>query len=432
MRKICIVLIIVFFSSLVHSQSSTPFRVAKFKKFKKKIRQQLAQNGLYVKRMVFKGACRALGEFWDADSIFQMSHGFVLSTGLAQDAAHINDSNEQTGLHHYRGRQLLRSFEGTFYDAAVLQLDFYPSSDYFSFNFVFASEEYPEFTQTGQSDLLALLLTLPNGNQVNLAQLPASNDRVGVSSIHQQNRAQYYINNCISKESVSIKTLDTIVVQRVNQHLVLARKYNTDLAQQNKIQYPIQYDGFTKVLKAQYPVMPQQKYRLQIIIADRANKVLDSAVFLELASFHSHSNPDFLSGILARDPYYYYTVDTLLNESYQAKKRTSACTTILPDILFDYDSPILKTTYLENLKEVATHWHNCQHLGVQIEGFAAANDGNYNIQLSRKRAQKVRDYLVKYGIPKTKIRITWKGTEGLKNKQESLLNRRVQLRWIQL
>lgn len=418
----------------VYGQEETDFQVKKLRKLKKKIRQDFRGFEVRIKNIRFYGNRRAIGAFWNADSIFQMQHGVVLSTGQAIDANSFNTEDAKTTVNRKKGH---RAFKGItnekLYDAAVLQFDFYPNSDYISFNFVFASEDYPEFIRTGLSDVLAFVLTLPNGQKVNLAQLPSTNIKIGVQSINQEETPQYYINNCRSTIQVLESELDTIVKRTNRYELVMTRHYNTQKAALTTATYPIQYDGFTKVLKAQYPVQPNRKHRLQIAIADVGNQIFDSAVFLEMGSFHSHRNPDFKSGILKRDPNYYYTIDTLsITRLYAAisetKQKTNPCDLHLPDIIFDYDSPKLSKGSLLLLKKIAKKLQYCKDLGVKINGYAAAvqNDA-YNDKLSKERAEQVRAYLIRYGVPKYRIHINWHGDGAVRTKEELVKNRRVTL-----
>ena len=205
-------------------------------------------------------------------------------------------------------------------------------------------------------------------------------------------------------------------------------------AAHRRASFPIQYDGFTKVLKAQIGVRKNKKHQLKIIIADNSNRIYDSAVFVEMGSFHSHHKEDFHSGILARKPDYYYTLDTIsittLKPAIVDKppNEISICISQYPDIVFDYDSPELEKSSALSLKRIAQHLKKCPHLLVKINGYAAAKDDvAYNNKLSKERSERVRAYLVKYGVPDEKIEVKWHGAADAKTKGELANNRKVKL-----
>jgi hypothetical protein len=72
------------------------------------------------------------------------------------------------------------------YDATSLEIDFVSKYDYILFNYVFSSDEYPEYVNTGYNDVFALFL-----NDQNVALLPGS---LGVVSIDNVNIGNVDIN----------------------------------------------------------------------------------------------------------------------------------------------------------------------------------------------------------------------------------------------
>lgn len=422
---------------LIYGQANEGFKVERLKKLKKTIRQDLKGFEVRIKRVRFRGKRCAIGSFEKADSIFQMSHGLILSTGRATDASQANDNVGKTTIHYKKKHRIVKKInQAELYDAAILQFDFYPNSEYISFNFVFASEDYPEFIHAGLHDKLFFILTLPDGKQVNLARLPSSDELVTVQTINPVQAPHYYINNCASVDPIPLLAVDTIVEKTSTHQLVMAKRYNATKASTNSANYPIQYDGFTKVLKAQYPVVPNKRHRLQIAIADHGNPIFDSAVFIEMGSLHSHKNPNFCTGILKRDPSYYYDMDTLSkiywNPVGTKKEPKSPCWKQFPDIIFDYDSPVLDTKSKLLLRKIAGQLQQCSFFRLKINGYAAAkNDDVYNNKLSRARAEQVRTYLIKYGVPLERIEVSWYGDGAAITKKELTENRRVKLELIQ-
>lgn len=121
------------------------------------------------------------------------------------------------------------------YDAAVLEVDFIPTSNYLSMQFVFASEEYPEFVNSIYNDIVGVW---SNGVYV-----PLSVGNASIGDINQSNTSNLYIDN----------TGDA---------------YNTEM------------DGFTVTMTLEIPVIPGQVNTLKIGIADVADASYDSNLLI--------------------------------------------------------------------------------------------------------------------------------------------------------
>jgi outer membrane protein OmpA-like peptidoglycan-associated protein len=434
MRNILWILILSLFSSALIGQQTDRFQVKRLKKIKKKVRQNLNGFEVKIKNVRYRGRRRAIGEFWNGSSIFQMSHGIVLSTGIAQTAEGSNNDKGKTGVNRRKGPQVFKTITNEkLYDAAVLQFYFYPNSDYISFNFVFASEDYPEFIASGYNDVLAFILTLPSGEKINLAKLPNSQELVSVASINPIIHPQYYINNSQQEIPTISSELDTFLETNSTHQMLLTRSWNTQKASTSTSKYPIQFDGFTKVLKAQYPVLANQKYRLQIAIADNGNSIFDSAVFIEMESLNSHKEANFQTGILKKEPNYYYQIDTLSITRIQSfitenPSKSAICFKQPADLLFDYDSPTLSQLNQSLLNNLGQQLQQCLDLNLKIRGYAAAEDNkSYNRKLSRERAERVKVYLMELGVESDRIDVNWQGDGVKATKSELTQNRRVKL-----
>ncbi|MEM9023126.1 MAG: choice-of-anchor L domain-containing protein, partial [Bacteroidota bacterium] len=150
-------------------------------------------------------------------------------------------------------------------DAAILFFDFIPSSDTVKFNYVFASEEYPEFVNQGVNDVFGFFISGPgiNGpfanNAENIALIPGTVTPVSIDDVNPGLNSQFYVSNGANANGSG----DTI--------------NNPD----------VQYDGFTVVLQAVAEVVPCDTYNIRLAIADGGDFVWDSGVFLEAGSFTS-------------------------------------------------------------------------------------------------------------------------------------------------
>lgn len=146
-------------------------------------------------------------------------------------------------------------------DVCKYVISFIPISDTLEFRYVWASEEYPEYSCSPFTDAFGFFISGPgiNGpfenNGINIALIPGTASQVSIGTIHPQNgpgcaplNDQYYNNN-------------------------------------NGMPTEPVYDGFLDVFTAQVVVVPCQEYTIKLIVADGSDNIFDSAVFLEAKSF---------------------------------------------------------------------------------------------------------------------------------------------------
>lgn len=160
-------------------------------------------------------------------------------------------------------------------DACIIELDVFAATNELTFEYIFGSEEYPEFVNQNFNDIFAFLVSGPGiigdpnmGNQLNIAVLPdGSGTPVQINSVNNLLNWEYYRNNEISQT--------------------------------------IQYDGLTsdflgvkKSLTARTSVIPCNTYHLKLAIADRQDFVYDSGVFIsDLKGGTPNLNVVYNSGI---------------------------------------------------------------------------------------------------------------------------------------
>ena len=144
-------------------------------------------------------------------------------------------------------------------DVAFLEFDFIPTSNSFSFDFLFASNEYGQF-QCISNDIFAFALTDLNTNTTtNLAVIPGTNNPVSVKNI----RNAAYNPNCNSTNPG------------------LFSIYNPN----NPAASTLNMRGHTVVMTAASQVTPNTPYRIRLSIADYGDSDYDSAVFIAAGSF---------------------------------------------------------------------------------------------------------------------------------------------------
>ena len=213
--------------------------------------QILAGPGITVSNATLTGSALAAGSFNGTASNLGMPSGVILCTGPVTIAPGPNNSpmagqdNGQLGAAQLNGLAGAATF-----NAIVLEFDFIPLSNTIEFDYVFGSEEYPEFVNSGFNDAFAFFISGPGiAGQVNIARVPGTALPVTIDNVNAGSYNQYYVNNPGGAT--------------------------------------IQYDAFTTVLTASSTVQACQMYHLKLMIADAGDGIYDSGVFLAEGSLTS-------------------------------------------------------------------------------------------------------------------------------------------------
>lgn len=213
------------------------------------------------------GSTNGIGYFQTTNPAFPLTSGVVLSTGNAlnvpgPNTSMLNDGNEAwPGDSDLEATLLQAGIPMNSVNATVLEFDFTPISSQFSFDFVFASEEYGNY-QCQFSDAFAFLLTNVNtGQTVNLAVVPGSNAPISVVTI----RDFLYNSSCPSVNSQYFGAFNGGA--------------NADASATN-------FNGQTVVMNASAVLTPNTPYHIKLVIADRTDHESDSAIFLASESFN--------------------------------------------------------------------------------------------------------------------------------------------------
>ena len=240
--------------------------------------QQLVQNvligtGVNVSNITYTGAPNAIGYFDGTNCNVGLNSGLILTTGTVLNTVNFgtqegpfgpNDASGAGVDNNEPGEPLLAAATGnTSHNAARLEFDFIPQSDSIKFNFVFASEEYLEYVNSGVNDAFGFFISGPNpagGNftDENIAIVPGTTLPVTIDNLNSTNNAAYYIDNG-----------------------------DGNTAPQNGSNTFIQYDGLTTQLTAKSSVVCGQTYHIIIVISDIGDGIVDSGVFIEAGSFTS-------------------------------------------------------------------------------------------------------------------------------------------------
>jgi hypothetical protein len=144
-----------------------------------------------VSNVNYIGPANAAGTFNAANTSFTMQNGILLTTGRAGLAVGPDNDND-AGLDQARvGDANLTTLAGvTTYDAVVLEFDFVPQDDTLRFNYVFGSEEYPEWVNSQYNDVFGFFISGPGingpyvGNAANIALIPNTNIPVAINNVN--------------------------------------------------------------------------------------------------------------------------------------------------------------------------------------------------------------------------------------------------------
>jgi gliding motility-associated-like protein len=210
--------------------------------------QSIMGKGYVVSNAKLTCPTGASGTFVGTTSNIGIGQGILLTTGSVADAKGPND-NPSTSLENGGGADSqLDALSGvTTMDACALEFDLVPSCDELNINYVFASEEYPDFVGSTYNDIFAFFISGPGitGTQ-NMALVPGKNIPVTINNVNASTNSQYFVDN--------------------------------DKGQ------TVQYNGFTKPLTASAKVIPCSSYHLKMAIGDVGDERYDSGVFIEAGS----------------------------------------------------------------------------------------------------------------------------------------------------
>lgn len=133
----------------------------------------------------------------------------------------------------------------TTFDGVILEFDFIPLSPTINVNYIFGSEEYNEFVNSGYNDAFAFFISGPGiPAPVNIATVGGL--PVTIDNINSFTNPGFFVNN-----------------------------------ENNFAANAIEYDGFTTTLTATRTVIPCSTYHIKLMIADGGDPIYDSGVFIQ-------------------------------------------------------------------------------------------------------------------------------------------------------
>jgi hypothetical protein len=245
--------------------------------------QALAGQGVTISNVVHTGAPRSAGTFAGGDGIIGFGGGVLLGSGKVQTVPGDepcsrgvegpNQCYEDTGsgggpegtsnstAFDTPGDPELTALSEAFggaqtEDASILEFDFVPAGTQVTFNYVFSSEEYSDFSNSSVNDVFGFFV-----NNANCALVPGTNEPVTVNTINNGNdvggdptphNPQFFIDNVRPSP-----TLDT------------------------------EMDGLTTIFTCTAAVNAGVPNHMKLAIADAGDAIFDSGVFIQAGSLSS-------------------------------------------------------------------------------------------------------------------------------------------------
>jgi hypothetical protein len=236
--------------------------------------QMLVPPGLTPMNVVYTGTNLACGTFSGGNGCgLPLDSGVILATGDITNAIGPNDQSGATTAFGISGDSDLGQLVGggPTFDAAVLEFDVVATNDMtLGFEYIFASEEYPEWIGPFNDPMAIFVDTNRTGtnwiNTNNIALVPGTALAVSVNTVNggyslrsQQippTNPQYYVDNHDPSSPAMPPYGEPAPV------------------------FNVQYDGMTVRLTAQTQILANVTNHVKIAIADFGDDLYDSAVFV--------------------------------------------------------------------------------------------------------------------------------------------------------
>lgn len=272
-----------------------------------------ATSDAIASNITYTGAPTAAGEFNGGIGIVGFESGTILSSGQVGYVVGPNSFDDTTTSFGTPGDADLDTLvtNTTTFDAAVLEFDFEcegPTPDVISFQYVFSSEEYNEFTNTQFNNVFGFFL-----NGTNIALLPDNVTPVAINNVNGGHPLECIdgIDNDLDgpidgADPDCTTPLDNIVGEDNSNSAFFINNDCSDSDGGPPCPIDIESDGQTVVLFATGPANPGVNH-IKLAIGDAGDSVLDSWVFIEAGSFqcapppstieaekfYTHTNVDF-------------------------------------------------------------------------------------------------------------------------------------------
>jgi gliding motility-associated-like protein len=241
-----------------------------------------------------------LGTFDGTSTHLGMNRGVIMATGGITNATGPNDngsSSELGGDYDSTDPDLVGIAGQEIHDAAILEFDFVPDGDSLAFDYIFASDEYPEFTCSEYNDVFGFFLSGPGitgpytNNAMNIALVPSSTVPVAINTVNSGTAGA-------NGEATTCAAADPNWTANAQYYVANGDGFQSPYY--DDPQY-VQYDGYTVTLTARAHVTCGETYHIKLCIADAFDDAYDSGVFLRAGSFNSTNLPPLVASTVTGD-----------------------------------------------------------------------------------------------------------------------------------
>lgn len=238
--------------------------------------QTIVGSGVSVGNANLNCGIHASGTFTDTGTDLGLSKGIILTTGYATEAGGPSvfaNYNENThGVPTYSDPYLTATGgPNAKYDVCILTFTFVPVCNSVDIQYVFGSEEYPEYINSF-NDALGIFLDGPN---------PSGGNYTGTNIATLTNGH----NTSVSIDSVnggySTAQGATTTIPASNPSYYVNNYSNSGGSTSPGANGDISYHGYTIPITSSAAVTPCQTYTMEIAIADGGNGNYDSGVFIQ-------------------------------------------------------------------------------------------------------------------------------------------------------
>jgi len=273
MRKIYLIILITSLFNNFYGQITTSINPSLAQ-----MQALLQGNGVVVSGLTITCPAGAYATFANGASTLggTLNSGILLTTGSASLVSGPNPNTTSNNLSYDAlapgsalGNTLANSgINGTF-DGCYINFLLTPSCATLSINYVFASEEYPEYAAGTINDVFGFVLSGQNPaggnyNQTNISTLPGTSTPVSIQNVNNGSANAGPCVNC------------TYYVPSPP---------------------GLEYDGKTTVLTASASVVPCQTYTMTIGVWDDSDGILDSGVFLDVNGLSCANQPSLVATV---------------------------------------------------------------------------------------------------------------------------------------
>ena len=269
------------------------------------------------------------GYFDGSNSNIGLDSGLVLATKAISSISggfSVGSSNDNLDVDLSQLLTLTGASTTSLDNVIILEFDFVPTSDVLSFDYIYASKEYTDYTCTSNGDVFGLFISGPGISG------PYSGGAENIALVPDPNNPDTYTNTPVLVNTVNSGVAtsgDSTPCDVIDPNWQDYSEFYVDNTDEETVAFP----GFTVPLTTMADVIPCETYHMKIAIADVANGLLGSALFIEESSFSTSATT---AGITVESNVVdYFNIDSEYYDNIYEGCGDAVITFIRPDIVTD-------------------------------------------------------------------------------------------------